>query len=486
MRLKRFVWLSIVFTLLLGAAAFRVTVSTTSGSIVWSDGLAYFMYARSIALDHDTDLTNEYQELSQRFPWDPNGPMTIMSSLWNWAQKDPVTGRISLPWPPGAGIVMLPFYMAGFGLESLVAQVKNRPVDSYGLIPQLGYCFGSLVYGLIGFWATFVCCRYVASEKVALLSAALVVLAGPLVFYIFFNPSMSHAAAFCFTALLVMLWLRCWNEGVTLRTSWLLGLNLGILILIRYQNVLFGILLAALYTRELWRAPNKNLACAAVAILSCAIPFSVMLLHSHFFGISASRPPFLQNGVIALGQFRIDLSSPFFTQVLTSCKQGAFYWSPALAICFVGLLWAAVKTSSGRIMLLIFLANVYLIGGVTTEIAATPLITTATTSERSSTIKQATLLVTSDWNQQWNGGKMFGMRYLAECGTFLAVGLAMLVTSLGSTISAQVWWGFTGIFSVLNALLILAYGLGTVSKSSCVTHEQMATGIMRAIARLFQ
>ena len=70
MRLTRWIWLSVLFTLCVGLIAFRVTVSTTSGSIVWSDGLAYFMYARSIAVDFDTDLTNEYQELNDRFASD--------------------------------------------------------------------------------------------------------------------------------------------------------------------------------------------------------------------------------------------------------------------------------------------------------------------------------------------------------------------------------------------------------------------------------
>ena len=480
----RWVWSSIIFTLVLGTVAFRITVATTGGSIVWSDGVAYFIYARSITLDFDTDLTNEYQELDQRFPPDTSGHTNLMSSLRNWAQRDAVTGRVSLPWPPGAGLVMVPFYLVGYAIEWVTAGVRSRPIDSFGLIPQLAYCAGSLVYGLIGFWATFFCCRRVASQNVALLSTLFVVFAGPLLFYIFLNPSMSHAAAFCFTSLLVLLWLRNWEQGVTFRSSWLLGLALGLLMIVRYQNVLFGILPVALYLREIWRNPRRNLPYAAIALIGSALPLVIMLLHNHYFGISKTNPPLLENGIVALGQFRFDLRSPFFFQVLTSCKQGAFYWAPGLGIAFVGLIWTAYKTSYGKVFLAVFLVHVFLIGGITAESAQESPGDANAGHHQAQSASDAPAAQQPDWNKQWRGGNMFGMRYLAECGTLLSVGLAVLIAATGSVISTYAWFGLSALFALANGLLMLAYGLGTISRSFCVTHGEMVEGVIHAMQRL--
>ena len=151
---KRDLWLSLVFTLVIGLVAFRVTVSTTGGFLIWSDGLAYFFHARSLVLDGNSDITNEFDEFDQRYPRDSN-KSSVMESIRAFSARDPKTGHVVAPWPVGMGLVLSPFYALGFAIESIVAFLQVRESDSYGIIPQYFFSFGSLAFGLLGFWATY-------------------------------------------------------------------------------------------------------------------------------------------------------------------------------------------------------------------------------------------------------------------------------------------------------------------------------------------
>ena len=190
---KRTLWISVLITLVFGLASFRVTTWSTSGFLVWSDGVAYFLFARSLVLDGNSDITNEFEELDKLKSANSKSGTNLMDSIRVNTRYNPKTGRIYTPWPVGAGVVMAPFYALGYLTERIVAAVSDRAPNSYGVIPQYFFGFGSLAFGLLGFWATFLCCRQIAGANWAYLGSLGAVLAGPAVFYIFVNPTMAHA-----------------------------------------------------------------------------------------------------------------------------------------------------------------------------------------------------------------------------------------------------------------------------------------------------
>lgn len=102
------------------------------------------MYARSLTLDLDTDLTDEYQQLDTRYPETSGIDPSVMGSVRSNAQRNPETGRIYLSWPPGGGSVMVPFYALGYGIELMTSRLIGRPADYYCLIPQYLFAIGSL------------------------------------------------------------------------------------------------------------------------------------------------------------------------------------------------------------------------------------------------------------------------------------------------------------------------------------------------------
>src|SRR5690242_19851117 len=54
----RFMLITAALSTVVAAAALALTIRSTNGFAVWSDGVAYFLFARSAVIDHDHDITN--------------------------------------------------------------------------------------------------------------------------------------------------------------------------------------------------------------------------------------------------------------------------------------------------------------------------------------------------------------------------------------------------------------------------------------------
>lgn len=466
---KRNLWLSLVMTLAIGLVAFRVTVSTTGGFLVWSDGFAYFFHARSLVVDGDTDITNEFDEFNRRYPKDSD-KSAVMESIRAFTTRDPQTGRIVAPWPIGMGLVLAPFYAVGFAVESFVAPLQGREADSYAIIPQYFFAVGSLIFGLLGFWAMYLSCHGIADKSRSYVAALATVLGGPVVFYVFVNPSMAHAVSFGLASALVLVWSRQWISGTGPKAIILPALLAGLLVTIRLQNSIFGLLLVALLTRELWRSGwLRSSVSASVGLAMCAIPIGALVLHAAKFGSPQTKFAIQQNGVVMFGNYPLHPKSPYFFDVLFSCRHGAFFWAPVLALGLIGLIWAARRESWAPVLLTVLALHAYLIGGMG---IANPNI-------------ESVSFDPTNWHDHWKGAPSFGMRYLTECAPIFALGLASLLDRAQlRTMRLLVPIGLS-ILVAWNGLLILAYGLNTISRSGCLTYGEMWIGVGKAVGKIF-
>jgi len=454
----RLVAASVVIAFVVALAAFTVTVRSSPGLLVWSDGLAYFLYARSAVVDRDLDITDEFEDLDPKFPPDSKA----MEPLRKWSLRNP-DGSLQPPWPLGSGLVMTPFYAAGYAVERIAAAIADRPVDTYGLIPQYGFAMGSVAFGLLGFWCLFWVCRELSGRGVAYVASLAVVLCGPVVFFTFFHPSMAHASSFGIAALLTAVWLRSWQNGASVTSMLALGLLLGLATTVRYQNSVFGIMLAALGLKELaHNGLRVAIGHAAVGLVAFAAPV-VMLLGSQLSVSGASK-----HASLSVANYPIDFASPYFFDVLLSCRHGTFYWAPVLGLGLLGLLWAVRRRQGWALVLLITLAaHTYLIGGLGL-----------------SNVAYADRPPSLGWLKHWDNAPSFGMRYLTECAVMFAPGLACLIQATRRYATASVWLVALLPFAIWNGLLILAYGLSTIDRSGCLPYTQMLSGIGTALRRL--
>jgi hypothetical protein len=465
---RRALLFSLAATLVIGLAAFRVIVATTGGSLVWSDGLAYFFHARSLVIDGNSDITNEFDEFDHRYPADRIGSSLMDSIRKNVSRNS--QGLIVSPWPIGMGLVAAPFYAAGYLAESMVARWQNREPDSYGLIPQYFFALSSLVFGWLGFWSTYLCCREIGDKSQSYVATFAVVLGSPAVFYIFVNPSMAHAVSFGICATFTLLWLRQWMRAPTVRVMAVLGFLLGLLIAIRLQNAIFGTLLAALVIRQVASSGwSRAIGLALAGIAACVAPLSALVLHSLAYSGAHVSLGIQQNSIAVIGNYPINIKSPFFWDVLFSCRHGAFNWTPVLALGTIGLLYCVRRKMWAVPLLIVFLLNVYLIGGIGI----------ADPSGKIPTFE------TSNWNDHWKGGTSFGMRYLTEVTPIFAIGLAALLNLFFRTAFIKAFSQLVLITMIVwNGLLILAYGLNTVSRTHCVTYSERWAGVLQALTKV--
>jgi hypothetical protein len=457
-------WRAVALSALLGfgiaATALPLVAAHTGGWVLRNDGVAYFLYARALVLEGSTDPTAGYRQLDARFPPDPTGPL---AALRESARTVPGTGRVSLPWPVGAGVLMAPFYALGWGVERLAAGGSGRAPDSFGTIPRACYALGAVVYGLLGFWASFLAAARVADPGAAAVAVAALVFAGPAVFYVFLHPTMAHAPSFGLAALLVLLWWRLWDAGEA-GLAQLAGLAalLGLLVLVRYQNVVFGILPAALWARlagrRQWRTASAAVAAALVAGLAYAAPLAIEAAHLRgtgelrWTGANAAGTPGPSGvaGGVALAQNRFDFTSPHLLDVLVSCQHGAFYWTPVLGLGAAALAFQALRHGWARALGAVLLASIYLAGCLVGR-------------------------------TNWSGDNAFGMRYLTESVPLLAPALAAWIGLAAHPAARWAWTLTLAALVAANGLLMLAFARGTISHNLCVTYPEMAAGIARAL-----
>ena len=132
------------------------------------------------------------------------------------------------------------------------------------------------------------------------------------------------------------MWLTAaWYERPATRTSLLLGLTAGLIVLVRHTNVLF-LLVFVLYgagtgtavttrARELWRH-RAQLALVAAAGMLVLTPQLLIYYQAtgHFL-------------VSSYGEQAFYWSSPRVVEVLFGVRKGLFFWSPLLLLAAAGL-----------------------------------------------------------------------------------------------------------------------------------------------------
>ncbi|MCB9555944.1 MAG: hypothetical protein H6707_07560 [Deltaproteobacteria bacterium] len=354
--MSRRLWLAFGLLLALFSAAYFTTRDHRGhiGGVAELDGFYYYAYLRSLQLDGDIDLRNEYLEWANPFGF---GQTT--------------TGRARNVFGIGPAIAWSPFFVA----TNLVADAQRalgiaRSHDGFSRFHQIGTLYGSLVYGWLALLFCFLIARRWLPPATAFALATLAALAGPLPYYCLTGASYAHASATMATSLLVLLWLRYRRDArqsgqpITARRWATLGTVFGIALLMRPATAPFVALLLidswqairpALRRKQLgevWQAFARG---PLVAVLAATLAFSPQLV------VWA-----LLNGTI----FAVPQGSGFFwfgqnawAESLFSPRNGLFVSAPLYLLAIAGLLVALYRRAEDIAPLLITFALFVLFNG---------------------------------------------------------------------------------------------------------------------------
>ncbi len=410
--------LLVVLTLLVG-------ILFSHGRRITSDGIDHYVYLRSLAVDHDLDLANDYALVSPRGESD--------------ARLTPL-GRTGNAHPVGPALAWAPFYLVGDALTRLA----GRTPDGLGGFYDDAVALGGLFYGWLGLVVLYRTASREVSRGPAFLAVVGIGLGTFLYFYLAHAPTMAHATAFAAAALFVDLWLRPLPEGA--RRGALLGAACGLVALMRWADVLIALLWAiSLLPRVREAARWRRLGAEILAFSAAALlAFSPqMLVWKALYGSWLTIPQ--GEGFIA--------GAPAWAGVLFSPRHGLFSWSPLLYLGAAGLLaWArrAPLRLVGALVFFVALARVN--AGV------------------------------ADW---W-GGAAFGARRFDGMLPLFGLGLALALARLAAWAARQPWVmgaAVVAAFVSWNMLLAEHYASGAWDYAAPVSFEEMGRAATAGVDR---
>jgi hypothetical protein len=436
--LNKLFWVAGIITILIFLLNFYLV-----GFGVFGDGLGYYTPLRSLIFDGDFRIADEYEYLSNsasKF----GGGLRVTTAIPEYSK-----------YTMGMGLVLAPFYLLGH-LFTLVLNGLGLNVETNGLswTYELFYCLGSILLGISGLILAYQTARRFFSPLASTLAVIGVWFASPLTFYLTLEASMSHAVSQFLISLLLYL---------CITTSWfkqrkyqiLIGIVLGLAVLVRPQNLLFGIVPILIGLWAILPQTNKIKPDRDREELSTQIQekttqkssfsfelikqylnnliwigmFTFLMLIPQIFVFvsqygSLGEISYLKEGAEQGYGSSFNWLQPEIFKVLFSGFHGLFAWHPLLILGVVGLMISKKPMAPlGWILLVAFFLQVYFIGS---------------------------------WWAWWQGAS-FGGRMFCNCSLIFILGLAAFwdrFKSKAGRISAVV---ITVFFLVWNALLVMQY-----------------------------
>jgi len=412
----------ILLFIFLGSAAFLL--------MPWihgNDGVGYYAPTRSLVVDGDLDLKNEYEFFVQ------DRPLAAV-------RPDPNTGEYYSQYPVGVSVLWLPAAYLAHGLSALLGLPANGYTTHYYWI----ICFWSALLAFSGIWLLFGFLARHFNRTVAFWAVLVGWLATNLFYYMFFEASLSHAVSFF---VMTLFFLQChklhYQRGYNLYLQWgKIGLLAGLVFIIRYQDgivwLIPGVIALGKYVdfrqKHPGQAPIRLIGAHLLAILAAGLailPDLLMNLHHHnTLWVSG---PLYYHGSFHTEQWWYGL------KVLFSANHGLLFWTPMVALALTGLILNPRKTERNLLLLTLVLH----------------------------------ILVTGFWSS-WDGAQSYSHRFFVGYIPLFMYGFALVQTRL-FTKKPPLFRGLAFFFILLNGTLMVQYGLRMIPAEGPLDIEQFLT-----------
>lgn len=415
--------LSLLFVVCVAVFLATLRLPRADNLVIGSDGILYYSYVRSLVIDGDIDLADEYAHFS-RFPGFGDVP------------KPTPTGRLPNRMPIGLALLWVPFFLAGHA----TAWLFGASLDGYSTIHQTAVCLGSMLYGGVGLLLSYRLCREHADKVSALVAVVILWFGSNAIYYLVAEPSMSHMTSLGLVAALLAWWR--FEKGGGGAGYWTgLGILGGLAALVRPQDGLFLLLPVldwACAERARLRAGRGGLerSLAGPALMICVAGALYALQLWAWWLLYGS---ILESSYMYAGAHHFAWLQPQLFAVLFSFRHGLFTWHPVYLAAAAGLWWLAYRDRAYTVLLLVaFALQVYVVAA---------------------------------WNIWWQGDA-FGGRMFLSCFPFFAVGLGQLVMRL-----RRVHWAAVAVPALLlvlwNGAFLVQYRFGFIPMGDAISARQL-------------
>lgn len=402
---------------------------------IGGDGFGYYSYLRSVVFDHNFDLHNEFALFDSLY-----GHKTLI----NWQTS---TGQLANPFSVGPAILWSPFVWLAKASTAIFNFSDQYSLPGYNLPFQMAVALGTWFYFLLGIFFIFHALTRFFSKPASFIAILATTAVSPVVFYLIYEPSMSHALTVFSTGLFFYVVVKIYQTPETkYRDYFLLGLSTGLLFLIRWQDIIFILLAVALIGQKVWQQKNikKYLLSLGLAVAMFFLAILPQLLMWKFL--------FGQWVAVPQGSSFFALASPHFWQFLFSSYHGLFIVHPLLLLSIFGLLlaWKKRPYLLGLFAIPLFL-QVYLNAGLA----------------------------------DWQGGGSFGARRMVSSFFIFAFGFSALFEYLSNK---KRWLVFIAIFILLgfifNSLLMMAYAKKIIPLDKFISYSEFYSAPIKVLPSL--
>ncbi len=320
-------WLTLILLLLPALFEFHF-----AGGRLGGDGVSYYVYTRSLAMDRDLDFTNEYAA----FGLLTRGDIALPTR----------TGLRRSIFAVGPGLLGLPFFALGEAVARAQAWAGAEVVRTgYGATHVNATALGGLFYGFAALCFMHALLRRHFRPALALGAILAVWGATFLHWYMVQQPLMSHAASACAAAAVIFFWERGRAQR-GLAGSAALGLLIGCAMCVRWQNGVLLILPAwdlLVRARQAWSASDARAAAFARELVQPSACALALLLAA-----ALGTLPQLAAWKIIYGEWLLAapphgadflrLGRPFVLETLFSSRHGLLAWTPLLWAGYLGFI----------------------------------------------------------------------------------------------------------------------------------------------------
>jgi len=312
-----------------------------------SDGFSYYVYLPSWFLFHDTTLSAVARDCCGGV-YPPYTAIIRWPSTRQWVNAHPI----------GVAIMQAPL----FGVAHALTRWTNLSRDGFTLYYQHAVGLSGLLWTVAGLSVLSIVLRRHFNDGVVAATIVTILLGTNLYHYATFDSSYSHPYSFFLFAAFLDLTER-WHAAPTVRTSVLLGIVAGMIVLTRHTNALFLIVLPLYGVESMASARSRGAVLkdhrALVAIIVAVTALVVAPQLAIYYSATGRML------VSSYGELGFNFTSPRLVHLLIGVQKGLFFWSPILITGCIGFAWLLKSRHSARAFVvpaLLFLgADTYLI-----------------------------------------------------------------------------------------------------------------------------
>lgn len=388
-------------------------VPRSDGHLLSSDGGYYYMYMRSALLDGDLNLANDVELYNARVPQEST------ARLREW-----------YVFSVGPGVLWAPFFLVGHGVARVAQALGTNVVpDGFSFLEEAFVVFASVAYAAFALVLLLRMTTRIIPDGLPSAAVVGMFLVSPAVYYVIFEPTMSHSLEL-FTVSLFF-WALLGRSLRRSRDYVLLGAAAGLMFLVRWQN---AVLVCAALPLAFGRPPfdrQRHSLRQVIAVLAGALPvaFVQLLFWKVTLGSFVTVPQ---------GDAFLTLTESHILEVLFSTKHGLLMWHPALALGLVGLAFLRFRFLAWSALAAIGL-DLFVCGTV------------------------------SDW---W-GVDAFGMRRMIGALPLLVLGCAAALAAARTSRWHKALLASLAFFAVWNVAFMVQYRLGLISPREALTFREL-------------